>query len=1102
MASGSSDVKQESSLRFLFSGEKTRKEVEREKHKPELGVCRIRKLLKDGEGYQTLGSGSVIKNLMNQWPWKDRCCVVTSDKVFPEEDFDINDIYLDFWRLRSSTPKTVKLGTIAKSDAIHRFTSGLVVIPLKTPKPTLGAIPGKTSSIIKYRPFTKGNEISNELFCPIVDDTVSSGFDVKSFRLKQILDLQFVLHDGQSSFKTLAEFTGSSNLKPHGAVILSRGENLNAVGVLSCRDDGSSIISPVWLSQENMSSLSLSGHQYMASAPPLVASTKETTNYAQLCRLLVDVGSQALRDTFDGIHPPAGLHLVLALHPARAMLQTLRQKKILNPTQWRKLYPTIPFTVSSASFDITLLMVLLRNICGLHAPVTGWDSLPPPADTSEEANIARVKYYRNTVYGHASQASVDDVTFNTYWQDISNALVALGGTSYGAAINGLKNECMDPDTEEHYRELLKQWKKDEDNIKDKLDEIEDKIRNEFGQMKSEIGSLIDKFDIWMVQREKTKDDELAMELEQMEDKTKKIKEESGQLSPVKKIPRMEVGTLSSIVRATMEFEAGHEECLRVCPYIKDGEVVVHFYVYSGTLRIPAALITAAEELFGEMGVKLEWSDLYNNADDVLNVTPIEYPSGEPNRLEASQVDEIDKIINKNLHVFSKHRNITAVQPSFKVTKSVQTKEACVAVYVLGKGNIPIGESTIPSTIGSYPVDIVNGFFLRTVAPEKPNEAQEPMEVLCLGASIAGNKKKYSGTLGAIVKDENTGTLYALSCDHVMRHDDTNDIIHPGSDHYLNYLHYYLFEYRNTICGIDYRYQESLQIPEDSSQFKEFFTKLETIKEEIIKEKDRDVIEERLKKIQKCKEKLEKGFSLPPRIIAKYSAGIRKNVASDRYSKDFFLDVAVSELKENEEEKLKRSEAIQIIGTAFFPSGECIPATRNDLLAADEFFKSGSGTGYTQANRLYGANSEPPLTIKDKKVFRKPDGTPLLDVRCINCQKKISATEASSQAQESRPSPCEICEPDTWLKSCLCFRAGGFKQFSDKGDSGAVIFVRESYDQISCPAVGIIFGKFPNQISTYSLASPLEIALEELSKEVSKLRPPNSPCKLTLASKFN
>ena len=217
-----------------------------------------------------------------------------------------------------------------------------------------------------------------------------------------------------------------------------------------------------------------SGHQSMASAlAPPVASTKETTNYARLCRLLVDVGSQALRDTFDRIHPPAGLHSVLAPGtPAHGTLQLLRTKRIVNPTQWGKLYPTIPTSVSSASFDITLLMVLLRNICHLTPPVSGWDKLPSATNTSTEANIARVKYYRNTVYGHATQASVDDKSFNSHWQDISNALVGLGRANYGAAINKLKYECMDRDTEEHYRELLLQWKKDEDNIKEKLEEIE------------------------------------------------------------------------------------------------------------------------------------------------------------------------------------------------------------------------------------------------------------------------------------------------------------------------------------------------------------------------------------------------------------------------------------------------------------------------------------------------------------------------------------------------------------------------------------------------------------------------------------------------------
>ncbi|XP_078381732.1 uncharacterized protein LOC144664461 isoform X15 [Oculina patagonica] len=334
-----------------------------------------------------------------------------------------------------------------------------------------------------------------------------------------------------------------------------------------------------------------------SAAPPPVASTKEMTNYARLCRLLVDVGSQALRDTFDGIHPPAGLHLVLARHPEHATLQTLRTRRILNPTQWGKLYPTIPSSVSSASFDITLLMVLLRNICGLHAPATGWDSLPPPADTSKEANIARVKYYRNTVYGHASQASVDDATLNTYWQDISNALVALGGASYGAAINKLKIECMDPDTEEHYRELLKQWKKDEDNIKDKLDEIEEllkelkeekgniedklgeveeKLRNDLEQMKSEIGNMSDKLDTLMAQREETKDeDETRDNLKQLRSEVQSIsKKLNSQMTPREETKKEDVFDPTEIIDGIRQLYKLREGWLAPFPWCEE----FHFHL--------------------------------------------------------------------------------------------------------------------------------------------------------------------------------------------------------------------------------------------------------------------------------------------------------------------------------------------------------------------------------------------------------------------------------------------------------------------------------------------------------------------------------------------
>ena len=213
----------------------------------------------------------------------------------------------------------------------------------------------------------------------------------------------------------------------------------------------------------------------MAAASPTFPTSRETTNYARLCALLVDVGSQVLRETFDRMRPRGRLDTVLGTPPTSDTLKSLLKKKVVNPSQWRSLYPAIKSSVSSEKFDITLLMVLLRNICGLTSPAAGWDALPSPTGVNCEDDLARIKYYRNTVYGHAAQASVDDANFNDYWMKIRDTLVRLGGAVYEAAIDGVKYDCMDPEMEEHYIEMLKQWKMDEDRLKDKLDDVEAKV---------------------------------------------------------------------------------------------------------------------------------------------------------------------------------------------------------------------------------------------------------------------------------------------------------------------------------------------------------------------------------------------------------------------------------------------------------------------------------------------------------------------------------------------------------------------------------------------------------------------------------------------------
>ena len=58
---------------------------------------------------------------------------------------------------------------------------------------------------------------------------------------------------------------------------------------------------------------------------------------------------------------------------------------------------------------------------------------------------------------------------------------------FKVVIDNLEFCCMDPDMEHHYRELLHQWKHDEDNIKDELKEIGIDVK-EIGTDVKEIGT--------------------------------------------------------------------------------------------------------------------------------------------------------------------------------------------------------------------------------------------------------------------------------------------------------------------------------------------------------------------------------------------------------------------------------------------------------------------------------------------------------------------------------------------------------------------------------------------------------------------------------------
>jgi hypothetical protein len=200
-------------------------------------------------------------------------------------------------------------------------------------------------------------------------------------------------------------------------------------------------------------------------------STKENSNFARLCRLLIDGGTQVLRDVFDSIRPPSTLHSVLHSPAVHNTLKGLKAKRILTPHQWSRLYPSTSTSVTSEGFDITLLFILLRNICSLTPPATGWDKPPLAVDTSKEADLARIKSYRNELYAHITETAISDIDFEKYWKEIEALFLRLGGTSYQPDIERLTVETMDPEDEQYFIKAIEEWEQLEQRIMSKLDKV-------------------------------------------------------------------------------------------------------------------------------------------------------------------------------------------------------------------------------------------------------------------------------------------------------------------------------------------------------------------------------------------------------------------------------------------------------------------------------------------------------------------------------------------------------------------------------------------------------------------------------------------------------
>lgn len=193
--------------------------------------------------------------------------------------------------------------------------------------------------------------------------------------------------------------------------------------------------------------------------PSKFVSTPETTNLARLARMTLGPCTDVLRAVLTNEMSPSALsHNVktfIANHPKHKKCPISKeQEKLIHG----KIYE---------DFDISLLYIILRNICQIPEHKNRWGNVPLPTDRSVSANIERIRIIRNE-YGHSSEFSVSNIEFKRKWQHILKIvqeleICLLTSTVFQNAVIDISTCSMDPEQESKYiKQLLDLDKKIQD----------------------------------------------------------------------------------------------------------------------------------------------------------------------------------------------------------------------------------------------------------------------------------------------------------------------------------------------------------------------------------------------------------------------------------------------------------------------------------------------------------------------------------------------------------------------------------------------------------------------------------------------------------------
>lgn len=223
-------------------------------------------------------------------------------------------------------------------------------------------------------------------------------------------------------------------------------------------------------------------------------STEKSAYFYRIITLVVDVGTETLRDTFYSKVPKADVLSKFSSSKIARELSQLNTKHVLSKAQYEK----VTVNPDPDNYDITLLLVLLTNekISGISQPRNGWGRPLDPADDSLGANLVRLREIRNELVGHRANTQMQKTEFKTYWGKIEAVLKKIAGFVDQAVEDKITQKIKDAETrileplddrEQKLLQVFLQWRKEED---EKNEAVLTNVQNSLANLHLKVGKTV------------------------------------------------------------------------------------------------------------------------------------------------------------------------------------------------------------------------------------------------------------------------------------------------------------------------------------------------------------------------------------------------------------------------------------------------------------------------------------------------------------------------------------------------------------------------------------------------------------------------------------